>query len=718
MANYADIEIGLHHRDSESYAVELRFTHPDSDGDMGLGQRLQPVARLDFPALRAVEDDELAYGRQLSAGLFADPAFQAKFAEMCGAAKGKSLPLRVRLFIGASAAELHSLRWETLVDPRDPDVVFATSENITFSRYLSSPDARLLRLRAKSRLRALVAIANPSDLEQFGLAPVDVAGEWKRAQTSLGDISATPLHESTRVTMNNLTDKLRAGYDILYLVCHGALVEGEEPRLWLEDQNENGNTIPVSGNDLALRLKELQQPPRLIVLASCESAGTGAQSPSGHAGALAALGPRLAEAGVPAVLAMQGKISMATVEQFMPKFFSELQTDGVIDRALAVARGTVRTNRDWWMPVLFMRLKSGRIWYVPGYGAPQDAMQKWPALCNSIKDGICTPILGPGVTDALTGSRWELAQRLAEKHHFPLAPHDRDDLPQVTQFLAVQQDALFVPREVILNICQELLNRSGPDWPEELRAIVPEKLSRLELIEKYQQFCTAAWEQQRKADPIEPHTVLAKLPFPIYLTTNQDSLLAHALRNVGKKPEIELCRWNEELVQLPSLFDRDRTELYIPSLERPLVYHMFGRIEKPPLFHEAGIDPIELRTVAFTEDDYFDFLLGVDRKTADNEVIPNVVRRALADRALMFIGFQMDDWNFRVLFRYIMSKQGGRRRNKYTHIAVQINPEEGRVQSPERARRFLESYFQGADISVYWGAVEDFVHELHEQYFG
>ncbi|MEP7336268.1 MAG: hypothetical protein ABI977_00760, partial [Acidobacteriota bacterium] len=66
-------------------------------------------------------------------------------------------------------------------------------------------------------------------------------------------------------------------------------------------------------------------------------------------------------------------------------------------------------------------------------------------------------------------------------------------------------------------------------------------------------------------------------------------------------------------------------------------------------------------------------------------------------------------------FRYIMSKQGGRRRNKYTHVAVQINPEEGRVSEPDRARRYFESYFKGADISVYWGTAEDFIKELNER---
>jgi hypothetical protein len=76
----------------------------------------------------------------------------------------------------------------------------------------------------------------------------------------------------------------------------------------------------------------------------------------------------------------------------------------------------------------------------------------------------------------------------------------------------------------------------------------------------------------------------------------------------------------------------------------------------------------------------------------------------------------MDDWDFRVLFRSLMSQEGRGRRRKYAHVAVQIDPEEGRIQEPERARRYLESYFQGADISIYWGSVEDFAREIQQRW--
>jgi hypothetical protein len=67
---------------------------------------------------------------------------------------------------------------------------------------------------------------------------------------------------------------------------------------------------------------------------------------------------------------MQDNVAMETVKGFMPVFFRELQRDGQIDRAVAVARGVVRNRRDWWVPVLFTRLESGRLFAPPSVDQP------------------------------------------------------------------------------------------------------------------------------------------------------------------------------------------------------------------------------------------------------------------------------------------------------------------------------------------------------------
>jgi hypothetical protein len=674
---YAELELSLHRRDSASYALELRFSHPESDADIRLMRDGAAPVQFDSTQLLASTLDHQAYGRSLAANLLADPAARGAFAQARVSAQSLGAPLRLRLLIGVDAPELHSLRWETLCDP-DDGAPLLIGEQLLFSRYLSSHDWRPVKMRPKGDLRALVVIANPNDLGRYNLAPVDVDGELARATASLDQIPITALRSGGTANVNNILAHLRKGYDILYLVGHGALVNGE-PWIWLED--EQGGIARASGTELARRLQELAERPRLVVLASCQSAGSGEEPHGADAsGALAAFGPRLAEAGVPAVIAMQSQITMATVARFMPVFFQELQRDGQIDRAMAVARGAVRERADAWMPALFMRLKSGRIWYVPGFGDQKD-FRKWPTLINSVRNGRCTPILGAGLVEPLFGSTREIAQRWAETYDFPMDPHEREDLPQVAQYVAVHQDEQFIRDELAQSLHDELLRQHRDRVPD-----LPDSAPLDELIKAV----GAAW---RARDAAEPHRVLAAQPFPIYITTNPDSLLEAALEEAGKSPRVALCPWNEYVESSQEAYDE------VPSAQRPLVYHLFGRLEEPD-------------SLVLTEDDYFNYLIGV---TSNKDLIPDTVRRALADTALLFLGFRMDDWNFRVLFRSFMSQEGRARSRKYTHVAAQIDPEQGRIHEPERARRYLESYFQGAAISIYWGNAEDFVRELAEK---
>lgn len=680
----ADLEIGLHRREADTYAVDFRFNQPESDTDVRLGQG---VARFDLPALSKLAPGDPDYGKALTASLFADAAVQTAFAQALASAQTQNLPLRLRLLIGASAPELHNLRWEALLHPQD-GTPLCTSENILFSRYLSSLDWRPVPLRPKAELQALVVIANPSNLSDYhNLSPIDVEGELKRASDNLGNIGITQIPAASddaegRATLKNITARLRENEpDILYLVCHGALSQ-EAPFLWLED--EDGKAAITPGDELVTRLRELNRRPRLVVLASCQSAGNPTMGE-----ALAALGPRLAQAGIPAVIAMQGSVSLQTIAEFMPVFFSELQRDGQVDRAVAVARGAVRQRADYWMPALFMRLKSGRIWYIPGFGDERGAFEKWPSILRTINRSQCTPILGPGLYEGVLGQTRELARRWAEAYHYPMAPHERESLPQVSQFLAVNQYER-APYDELEEYLKEDLRQRFADQ------LMPEMKNGAYSLD---QMIDHIGANRRKEQPSDAYRVLAQLPLAVFITTNYNNLLASALSEVGKEPQVVICPWNDYTEGIETVFEREPD--YQPSVQRPLVYHLFGRLDDPD-------------TIVLTEDDYFDYLIGVTR---NKDLIPSAVRRALADTALLFLGFQMDDWQFRVLFRSILAQQGGERRGRYPHIAVQIEPEEGRILEPERARRYLENYFtKGANISLFWGSADDFVKELQARW--
>lgn len=669
MATFADLEIGLHRRDAGSYVAELRLTLPESEADIRPGPDGQAPFQLDLLSLNELPPDSPAYAQALGDALFGNPDVRASFAQARSAAAALGVPLRLRLLIGPSAPELHGVRWETLRDPQNT-MLLSTSGDVFFSRYLASGDWRPIKLRPRGKLRALACVANPSDLADYRFAPIDVAGELAQASAGLGTIPLRPL-EAGAATLDGLLAGLRDGCDILYLVAHGTFVRGE-PWLWLEDAS--GAAARVSGDALAARLHELQDRPRLVVLASCQSAGGD--------GARTALGAKLAAAGIPAVIAMQGDISQETVARLTASFFVELQRDGQIDRALAVARGQVRDRPDAWMPALFMRLKNGRLWYVPGFGDNRAGFEKWPALLRSIKRGQCTPLIGAALTASLLGPTQEIARRWAETYRFPMAPHDREDLPQVAQFLSVNQDPRFPRDELIEHLRGELIAR----YP----TVITPELHEASLSQLFAAV-GAAWRAQ---DGDDPYTALASLPFPIFITTNISNLLVEALRSVGKQPQVEICRWHSDLETLPSVYDDEPD--YQPSAQRPLVYHLFGNCDEPD-------------SLVVTEDDYFDYLIGV---STNKDLIPIAVRQALADTALLFLGFRLDDWNFRVIFRSLMLQEGRSRRSRHAHIAGQVLPEEGRFLEPDGARAYLERYFQDADISIYWGSAEDFTREL------
>src|SRR5882724_27456 len=215
--------------------IELSFSQPESDADIRLVRGDPALVQFDMEHLRALPLDQAEYGQLLSQSLFSDPAVQTAFAQARSTAQTLEACLRLRLFIGPSATELHSLRWETLRDPQDGSA-FLTSERLLFSRYLSSMDWRPVRLRPKADLRALVVVASPTDVANYQpggrpLAALDVAGELARAKEGLGGIATTELASSDKATFNNLSGHLRDGYDILYLIeawllCRKPLLPG------------------------------------------------------------------------------------------------------------------------------------------------------------------------------------------------------------------------------------------------------------------------------------------------------------------------------------------------------------------------------------------------------------------------------------------------------------------------------------------------------------
>jgi SIR2-like protein len=284
----------------------------------------------------------------------------------------------------------------------------------------------------------------------------------------------------------------------------------------------------------------------------------------------------------------------------------------------------------------------------------------WTVLINKIEDGECTPFLGAGINYGILPLGGELAREWAAENHYPLK--DCDDLARVAQYVAVKyRDARF-PKSQILKRFRSVQVPSFASNDERLEGI----------------------------------KAIAELPFPVYLTTNYDSLLMNALKFHDKAPKRELCRWNSQIKKQPSVFDG--REGFAPNAANPVVFHLHG--------HEEVVESLVL-----TEDDYLDFLVNASRNM--QKLVPPRIQEAISD-SLLFIGYRLKDINFRVLFRgLVQSMEVGQRS---LSVAVQISPPDDHVGDPNAAVDYMTRYFGNQNIQIYWGTAQSFARELRDRW--
>ncbi len=311
-----------------------------------------------------------ADGCRLFEALLADGGLRQAW----GRVEERSKRRRIRLHVDVDAAELHALPWESL---QEGSVTLSAQAETPFSRYLPV-NPRWSGPVVQRPVRLLVAISDPADLEtrspalhqaQRGasddLAPVDVALERSILEGALAGVEDAELQcdfLEPPVTLERLEAALRdgvdggtPGYHALHFVGHGAFSPRRgQAALYLQD--EDGNAERALDQDLADMLARQEDPPHLVTLSACQSASRSTTD------AFAGLGPKLMEAGVPAVVAMQSVVAVVTARQFYAEFYRRLLAHGLVDLAVNEARSTLLTEGrlDAAVPVLFMQLRDGQ----------------------------------------------------------------------------------------------------------------------------------------------------------------------------------------------------------------------------------------------------------------------------------------------------------------------------------------------------------------------
>jgi hypothetical protein len=311
----------------------------------------------------------------------------------------------------------------------------------------------------------------------------------------------------------------------------------------------------------------------------------------------------------------------------------------------------------------------------------------WNSLLTLINQQKCIPFIGPNAYCFVgdDGQPWiqsniEIAKEWIKEYDYPFGGSDLSEkcieelgssldgsyqLARVAQFLAIDKGDEMFPKLVLSDYIGK---RESPD------------------------FSLSQYENTAYA-------FLASLDLKIYITTNYDLLMEKALLSKGKEPVSEFCRWNDKLLEIPSRIGRHSK--YKPDKDKPLVFHLQGDINTP-------------ESMVLTEKDYFDFVINLNRED-EKELLPNIIRQELPLSSLLFIGYALQDLNFRTIFQGALSLLG--RKPSGTSVAVQIPPTIDNDRKKNIILNYLNQYTKRIfEVYAYWGNVTSFIAEFRQRW--
>jgi SIR2-like domain/TIR domain len=256
---------------------------------------------------------------------------------------------------------------------------------------------------------------------------------------------------------------------------------------------------------------------------------------------------------------------------------------------------------------------------------------QWNRLLYAIKKGRCLLMLGAGastltkegVTRPLT--EWlalELAAQLRQSNH-PLVESESGSL-------------LYVATEYFKH-CESIVT----------------------LQEEVEKFYAA-----NGAKPNELYRSLAKLPFPLVVSTTPDTLLEKAW-------DLEFKEWSTAYYSFQKDKSKEGEDLQIeaPNGEHPLLYNLFGDVKDPA-------------SLVLTEKDRLKFIEDIIQH---NNAIPNAIIKEFKDKIVLFLGFDFEQWHLRIMPKKIFREE---------KINAQIFVPNGGYQLSQSAKVFFQNQYK------------------------
>jgi hypothetical protein len=277
-------------------------------------------------------------------------------------AQGQQERLRVQLSFKPNAGELASLPWEYLFSPdtdTEPGFCFATALTLVLSRYMPSTTKRdETLLSSDDKLRILVVVSQPTDLGPVIFEPVIEQIEKLKEQLPI------ELTVHTDTTLDSLVDKIEeVKPNVVHFIGHGRFNRDEAQGQIALLAAVTNLAEWCADDQFASVFTQVRVRPRLVFLHLCESATV---ELSAFSATFAGLAPKLIQAGIPAVLAMQYPISNLAAIAFSKAFYESLGKRDPIDDAVQKGRFRITTrvagalnSRVFGTPVLYMRSRDG-----------------------------------------------------------------------------------------------------------------------------------------------------------------------------------------------------------------------------------------------------------------------------------------------------------------------------------------------------------------------
>lgn len=198
-----------------------------------------------------------------------------------------------------------------------------------------------------------------------------------------------------------------------------------------------------------------------------------------------------------------------------------------------------------------------------------------------------------------------------------------------------------------------------------------------------------------KCNPSPLLNTLAEIPFKLIVTTNYDRLLEKALR-IKRKPF-------KQIIQTASGFgDNKKIRKFFENLEEYkglILYKIHGSF-LDNRNSESDVEKEDLSPLIVTEDDYIEFLTIVGK---ENRGVPKIILKKIIPSTLLFLGYSLEDWDFRTIYKGIIEPLPKHLLRK--SFAIQKKPS-----------KFWVEFWKKKGVVIYDFDLYDFAEQLIQRY--